>query len=629
MDVHFLKRLGVMCDGFGLEVDACAKSLRGYQTSVHYLFMERLSRFYSQMDATKSIQGKTFKYQLSRTTLSGSNVMNYLLSSFYLQESKEENEEFVIYPKISNKTSMKDEDEHISVSDYAIQLLQDLSYEGTVSLRSVANSVLGIPVSDNLLMDYQDSVLSQAIYGFLHQNSWTFPASRSLVVPGRVIRQDLVMKVKYYPARDDNRAYCQDQHVLRQIVGACLNRLVVPRSKQLRNQVASSEMYNRDDKDILDLYLPVSTRANESSFLVLLDISNFTGSLGNSWLMLHCMALDTQHNLRNKYNFYGFGDTLLVAGWHEILVLYLYLTVGYPCYVDDLDETHTLPGGFLGVNANITTGLLCLALFLKDLRSIGRAMGLTVHCQIGGDDSAVAIQGNRKKAEVFIRMVYESMNNYVGLTKEFHVINLDECQTGLMGDYTFCRKRIIHVRAGNKHILRGEVSCPIHYSILPGSELYSITDQVKAWYELDLALLNYEKVNPDAYRKIDCLRAAFALKYPRVNLTRSKGTSVYLEGEFIMHEGKLLTKSALSAVGTIERRQVGTLFAFQGFGSKLSHALHIGLVIVRKVLIRGEVTSAYLHESEEAKVQRSITVETVSLQPDEAFLSRILKLVNK
>jgi hypothetical protein len=412
MNEFLLQRLQKMSAGLGIGTDACSKSLRGYDTHLFDPFMERMRVHYPQLGQGKLIYGKTFTYHYSRVNgLSGSNLMNDLFSSFYLQEVREDEEVYVIYPKISNKTKFEDPGEEVNpiMRDSVIQWIQDHSNDGVASLWSLASSQLGNSVTDDLLVDFRNSSLSQSIMTFLVSNQNRFPASEHVSCRNRVTRQDLIMDIKYYPARDDNRAYCRDTNRLRQVVGACLNRLILPKSKALRKRTRVASVFNDDEKDILKLSIPISTKEDYVTKLVLLDISNFTGSFANTWIMIFIMALDSQTCLRNKYNFYGFGPNVLVGGWHEILVLYLYLTVGYPCYVESLDEYHTLPGGFLGVNANITTSLLCLAVILKYVRSRGRQLGLDVHCQAGGDDSAFVVHGPETTVNHFISSISNDM----------------------------------------------------------------------------------------------------------------------------------------------------------------------------------------------------------------------------
>jgi len=631
MESFVLSRLRRMSEGLGIGTDACSKSLRGYDTHILKLFLERLQVHFPILGQGKLVKGMTFTYHNSRIDgYSGSNLMNDLFSSFYLQEPREDEELYVIYPKISNKTKFPDPGDETDpiMRDSVINWIKDYSTEDVTSLRSVASSQLGTPTLDNLLDDFRNSSLSQSIISFLIQHQNKFPAAESVDCRSRVIHQDLIMDVKYYPARDDNRAYCRDTNRLRQVVGACLNRLVLPKSKVQRKRMKVASVFNDDEKDILKLSIPMSTRETFVSKLVLLDISNFTGSFANSWIMIFIMALDSQVNLRNKYNYYGFGQSLLLASWHEILVIYLYLTVGYPCYVDSLDEYHTLPGGFLGVNANITTSLLCLAIILKYVRSRGRQRGLDVHCQAGGDDSAFVIHGPESTVNSFIDEIKDFMTLYVGAMKEFVVFDLSDYPEGVVPDAAFCKKRIVLSREKGFYHLRGEHSCPLHQSLLPGCDLPSFASQCEAWKELDIGLLNYEKIFPEQFQLFDSLRAAFLVKYPRVKPIRRSSENFWITQYLHYSHGRYFTKQALATINSLEIVRRGPFIALQSFQSKFRHALHNEYVIIRNLHYRGEVVSAVLHPLEEGEVLGNSTFDAVVINPSQESLSKILNIIN-
>jgi len=630
MDEWLLSRFRQMTNGVGLEIDACSKSLRGYSTRAFAPFIDRLRVHYPDtMDQRLMVHGKTFRYQRQSDGYSGSNLMNDIFSSFYVQEQREGEEVNVIYPKVSSKTVFHDPGAEGSeiMRDNVTRWVKDYSSNGVVALRVLVSSALKESVSRDLFDDYRNSSLSRSILDFLVGNEFTFPASQGVQVPNRITHRDLIMGVKYYPARDDNRAYCTDTNRLRQLVGSCLNRLVLPKSKKLRYQLQTSSVFNNKEKDMLALRAPIATRDGYTTKLLLLDISNFTGSFANAWLMLHCMALDASDSLSHKYSMFGFGDTLLVAGWFELLATYLYLTVGYPCYVEDFDETHTLPGGFLGVQCNITSSMLCLAVILKYLRSEARRSNLIAECQAGGDDSGFILHGPTNTVEFFVRRIRETVESLIGHLKEFQVVNLDDHEGGLIPDVTFCRKRVIHERTGRFHFISSEAACPIHQSLLPGSTCVRLRDQVRAWNELDSGLRQYEtEHNRGAFRQIDALRMAFLLKYPAVRPTRVR-TTIWCSQRLVKKHGLYFSEKALKVIGTVECVRVGPLFALQSFRSQYIHALHLDLVTWRKVWYRGESVECILTHLEEKVCERSSNLEEIHIHADPDYLDRLLKII--
>lgn len=624
MTTFILSRVQSMSDSLGMEVDACSKSLRGYSTHCHPLFRERIMVHYPVLGQPKLIAGTTFKYTAKGVDgYKGNTTSNFLLQPFYEQEVEQEEEAHVIYPRISHKTVVQDTFEEASMSDHVLSWVTGLSHEGWVSMRRLADADLGTTITDNLLNDFLNSSFSQQVIGYLMSNHWSFPAHTPLIIKGRAVTDDLRMRTKYYPARDDNRAYCADSNRLRQLVGACLNRMIVPKSMIIRKRLHSSRIVRAEDKDILSLSIPMSTHDDDMSVLLLGDISNFTGSLGNSWLMLYCMALDTQGDLRNKYNLFAVGDTIILVNWHELIALYLYLTVHYPCYVEELDEYFTLPGGFLGVNANITTGLHCLSLVMTHICYVEQQYAVNIHAQAGGDDFAFVIQGHKCKVEKAIDSIKRTMTNYVGLLKEFKIVNLGTTGEGVVPDSVFCRKRIIHEISHGKHILRGEESCPIHHSILPGSDLLRFSDQLRAWTEMDLSLLRYEDHYPAMFRVTGSLRRVFLDKYPNIKPLRVHTERICKNEKLQRVGGKLITKTALKIIDGIGVRAWASYICLQTYESKLRHALSLGLIIQRDVVYHGDKVLLTLGTTEEGCLSSHQHRSEVGIFVDVYFLNTL------
>jgi len=628
MEEQLIKRLITISRGLGIEVDALSKSLRGFSTKIWPPLLERLQAHFPFLDQERLTYGTTFTYDpRPKHGYSGSNLMNDLLSPFYLQEIKEDEEVHVIYPRVSTKTIFDSEETDKVMRDNVVSWIRDNSNGTVTSFRTLCQADLGYQVTCNLLDDFKESFLSQAIITFLVSNGMKVPAASYVEVPGRIIRQDLIMSIKYYPARDDNRAYCRDENRLRHLTGACLNRLISPRSKALKSRTKTATIFNHEDISMLKLRVPIAEQEGMLSVLILLDISNFTGSFANSWITLFSMALDTQNTLKYKYNVFGFGDHLLLASWHELLAIYLYLTVGYPCYVSDLDESHALPGGFLGVNANISAALLALSIIMKFVRDQARAEGINAHCQVGGDDSAIVLYGRKDAVENYIQIIQRALVDYVGLLKEFKVIDLANCCTDIVPDATFCKKRVRIEGGRGYYTISSEPSCPIHQSILPGCDISRLTKQAEAWYEFDRSLLLYERQNPTCFRQADCLRMAFLLKYPNVRPLRRRTGKTWTRTRLLQIEDYFVSELATQAIGDIGERKVWRFIALQSFRSKLTHALHNELVVMRKVSYRGMEVQALLHPSEEKYIEHHGSVEKVIVNPDPFYLRRILTIV--
>lgn len=629
MSEFILARIAEMCDSLGLESDSALKSLRGYKTHAHPLLIERLGVAYRDLDYGKHVHGRTFTYHATTGT-SGSQLMNYLLQSFYDQEMIENNEAIIIYPKLSVKTQRLVDGVNVPMRDCISEWVSELSRNNVAGLRNLVSEELTPDVTSNLLDDFRNSDFASAVLIYLRENGMAFPAAEYVHVASRVVSRDLVMKCKYYPARDDKRSYCQDTNKLRCLVGACLNRLIVPKAKGIRSKLFTASIIRPFDKDMLKLRVIQPSRDDRISVVIVVDISNFTGSFGNAWLMLFCMALDTQGTLRNKYQYFAFGDKFLLASWHEILALYTYLTVGYPCYVEDLDQDHCLPGGFLGVNANITTGLLCLAFILNQLRIDLRDRLDDAHVQAGGDDTAFAISGTHEQVDWAIYHIRKTLEKYVGQLKELTVVNLEDGVHGEpLKDIRFCRKRIILKKKGDAFLLSGEESIPIPCSILPGMSYFNRSDIIQAWRELDLALLSYERTHPDSFRICDAFRAVMLEKYPILQPFRQESALKWPSPVPRVEEnGIFYTKLAYEAITQIEEIRVGNFVALQTMKAKARQALHSQIVFKIRTNHSGVEHACFIHNSEKQSFKCNRQYKQISILPDEEFLVSLNKLLN-
>lgn len=386
------RRLAAMAAGINVGSDAVRKSLRCYDTTVHPLFIERLSIWWDELSKVSVTEGRTFTYNQDVTGMTGSYLMNYLFQSFYLQEPGPTAE--VIYPKISRKTSvlytLSTGDSMFGEVKNWLRENQHEDPQNVVSMRELAERELGSTVVSDLLDNPLRSSLSQGIRSFLLANHFTFPSHEFVHVTGRCLRKDLIMKMKYYPARDDLRAYCSDHNRLRSTVACCLNRMILPKSMTTRRALHSASILRPDKKDVLDLHLSKAFAENSNTYLILADVSNFTGSFANAWLMLYVMSLDLAcGNLEDRYQLFSIGGTFLEASWGELLTLYLYLTVGVPCWIESQSRFGYLSGGFLGVGGNITIGLLCLSVVLQEALRHIQPKVFDQRAQAGGDDIAI------------------------------------------------------------------------------------------------------------------------------------------------------------------------------------------------------------------------------------------------
>jgi hypothetical protein len=627
------KRMSDMAAESKIGSDAISKSLRCYDTKPHPIFIERLSTWWDELDNRSITEGRTFIYDETVAGMTGSNLMNFVFQSFYLQEPRQE--VVVIYPRVSRRTSVVGiasdaEDMYTEVVDWLSAHYYNEEVE-TIQLRDLANEELGTAIVRDLLDNTKNSSLSQGVRHLLFSNNFTFPSNEFVTVEDRCITRELHMKMKYYPSRDDLRAYCSDSSRLRSLVASCLNRLFSPKSMHVRLRLHSARILRPDKKDVLDIHLPKASDEELHTYLLLADISNFTGSFANSWLMLYSMGLElAEGKLEDRYQLFSIGGKSLVASWKELIVLYTYLTVGVPCWVEARNEFAYLSGGFLGVGGNITIGLLCLAVILNDLL---RRLSMKVsdyRTQAGGDDIAITLRCYETDLDGLTDLITEELTTYVGKLKEFNVYCLEELPDGIINEATFCRKRIILERDDDGIHLVGEPSVPLPASLFPSSKIRRFDLQIQAWRELDYGLRGFEAVTPEATQLTDTLRQLFFERYRRVIPSRIHLTKRLTSSHRVLLVGTtLITDVAHNEVCKVRSVQYYNSTALSSYESKVRHALVSENVSMAKVdMGDGELALVVMTKTEVNLLRRTRWVERIHVNFDEELLDSLRCIVD-
>jgi len=626
------ERLTTMAAESKIGSDAIGKSLRCYPTKVHPILLERLSVWWDGLDRRSITEGKTFTYDKSVAGLTGSNLMNYVFQSFYDQEPGDEVE--IIYPRLSTKTSVVMSNSQgmtmrSEVEQWIGQHQQDGDYD-VVGLRMLAEQELGLLIVQDLLDNTLNSSFSQSVRSLLESHSFHFPSHQFVTVADRKLSKDLLMKIKYYPSRDDNRAYCSDHNRLRSLVASCLNRMVLPKRMSTRLKLHSASILRPDKKDVLDLHLRRTPIADQHTYLILADISNFTGSLANAWLMVYTMGLElAQGKLEDRYQLFSIGGKIIEASWKELIMLYLYLTVGVPCWIEEQSRFGYLSGGFLGVGGNITIGLLCLAVVLEDARRRLMKSVTEIRIQAGGDDIAVAVTCAQADVDEIVEQVRYELEAYVGKLKELDVYCLDDVADGVIDGATFCRKRIILKRRGATIHMAGEPSVPLPISLFPETNIHGIRLQIRAWHELDASLRGWESKIPGYHRLTDTIRQLFLEHYRRVIPMRTHWERhLTSQLEVLQYGNTRITASAhmcICSIYTIKNRGVTALSSYE---SKVRHALINEVVVLVQVnLEEGVLTPVVMLQSEICRTSRTRWVERLFLEFDEELLVELMKIV--
>jgi hypothetical protein len=501
-----------------------------------------------------------------------------------------------------------------------------------VKLRTLAAQELGSNIVQDLLENPKNSSLSQGISNFLHSNHFTFPSNEFLQVAHRIVSPDLCMKVKYYPSRDDNRAYCSDHNRLRSLVASILNRMINPKSMAIRSRLHSASILRPDKKDILDIKLSTTFDEEYCSYLVLSDVSNFTGSFANAWLMIYIMGLEAAcGKMGTRHQIASINGNLIGTSWADLLLLYVYLTVGVPCWIEDHERYGYLSGGFLGVGGNITIGLLCLALILQDVLNRLRKDVYDIHIQAGGDDIAVAFTCKRNRLDEIAALIESEIKQYVGMIKEFEIVDLENLDNGILKGHFFCKKRIIMKREHDLINLIGEPSVPLPESLIPIDCIKGTNLQITAWRELDYSLQVYETLMPGHETVTDTLRQLFLDNYRLVRPLRTRKIK-HLTGSLrLLAVGRYqITDVANKEACNVRNVQYNGIYALIDIESKIRYALITEIVTMIKVQMSEDDSALIvMAQSEVHLLKRTSHVERIHIGFNLELLNRLTNIVSK
>lgn len=293
----------------------------------------------------------------------------------------------------------------------------------------------------------------------------------------------LELNVRTYVSRGDMRAYVYCKNYVSHIVGACLQGLLVPKSKSIYARTQYGKMIDRVGKNFISFY--VERRPHESLVqAVVLDISSFTSSNVNATAMPLAMlvALKTtmKENNINKTIHFNLNGEYICATLSDVLELYIYYTALGDLYVRETNEITYVIGGYLGVPANMALSMLVLLVVIKFTERAARSYGVRILFKPGGDDVFVLIMGNEVANGIVLRILEKNLIEYVGFLKEFTVteVALDRV---FVGD--FCKKRVIAVPAGNRIDFRSEIHLPIPTTLLDPLNRRSYFKEMKKVYD--------------------------------------------------------------------------------------------------------------------------------------------------
>jgi hypothetical protein len=317
--------------------------------------------------------------------------------------------------------------------------------------------------------------------------------------------------------------------------------------------------------------------------------------------MLCIMTIELAHgNISGKSsNIYCCDGAHFTATLVEILVLYLYLTVGYPCTSESTSEFHTLPGGFLGVNANITIALLFYATLLNWLSWNKPSFIHYMKSQAGGDDVFILLKLSREDAEQGRNWVQQNLARYVGYVKELDTFIVeDETTDKVVRDVRFCRKRVQVTREGRYFCIKSEPAVPLNELLTMEVVPRSTRAQQDLWRTIQTDLNNFEKVNPDYQWITDALKVLALERLPLANLTRT--ITHYYEDDFDL---ELLGSRYCSALSVEAAMLVDPVFHLDNvyYGDveqSISFLLARGKLLMQTILHEGVLQRVVLTDLE-------------------------------
>lgn len=632
---YVYKKIRGMLEESGRGTESIQKSLRRYGTDIHPVLLERLKSYdidvFEEMSTISSVSTKSYRYYPTSQGMRGNYAMNYLMQSFFDCEEPAWGGN-VVYLSASSKTRDSSFEVNESLSGSLQRTIRDLSdgSDRPVSLGRLAVHYLGSVVASNLLVnDFGDTPVFHGIYNFLIRHK-AFPHDCFVHMPGRLITRDMTMVTKYYAARDDYRAYVRDTNALRHLAGLCLHRLILPQRMDHRRSLERDKVIPAMDKDILNLRIR-RPRADQVALLILGDVSNFTGSLANGWIMLFCMAAQLAKWGREskKPNLYSIRDAVFSATWYEVIMIYLYLTVGYPAYVDELDGYAYLPGGFLGVSANITVGLLYLALVLQNLVKLLQSTCIDVQAQAGGDDFSFGLVVHNDDKDAMVALIRDHFSKYVGNLKAFHVIDLAHIPEGVVGEYEFCKKRIT-LHSDHEYIyLKGQDNIPVPECLLPAGHV-SEEQAWQVWSSFSTSLSIWERTN-GCSQQTDTLRQLFLLTYPSlVPACQYSRRTICCSHQDLVRVGSMyLTKLAYDLCLRVKSVQLDDVTYLGEMDDKVQYCLKSSRLTCVRADWRGRVVLVVYHKCEKKLMVKEISQRMIGLSVDEEFLCGLLDLIYK
>lgn len=253
------------------------------------------------------------------------------------------------------------------------------------------------------------------------------------------IGSNLRFNTKLYLSRLERRTFAGDKDVLRSLLGSILHALLSPVGKKDHHRPFSFSAPPMG-KNILDLNFTLA--ANSEYTMVFGDISSFTASFSNMWVIL----LELIHVLEvrgiEKKIVVDVGGSLIETELVEVLRLFVYMGAG--AGVEAGDELFFPKGAILGVAGVDTLAKATFALILESIcASVPEVT--TARPRAAGDDFYIGLVTRCSKPETItaaLDYLREEIGGVVGRLKILEYETLQRPPVDYVSSATFCKKRL-------------------------------------------------------------------------------------------------------------------------------------------------------------------------------------------
>jgi hypothetical protein len=206
---------------------------------------------------------------------------------------------------------------------------------------------------------------------------------------------DADLDIRFVENRGEERAFTNDRDALRSLVGSVVHSIFHPANKSARSQLAYSRVWKVKGKNVLRVQATV--RVRRALTAVFGDISSFTSSLSNIWMVLFAaihMISEQAGGLKDVTLIVAVGPCLCEVQLLDTLRLYVYLAFLMPVYDLVVADTFFSVGGLLGVAGINTVANVVFASFQLALATLLlRHYEVRYRPQNGGDDYFAQIDG--------------------------------------------------------------------------------------------------------------------------------------------------------------------------------------------------------------------------------------------